>query len=257
MTKQGGDSMNIGNHIQQIIKKQKSSQKALAEYLNVPKATLSNWLRLEDRSIPSEYIISICKFLKVSPYYLLTGKETNYFSDRLSAEEQKILKYFRELSLEKQQQLISIIDDFLVTYEKQNSKTTITQVIKIRIPVAGFAAGTGISIPLEIDDKFSIQEFNCDNVSDLADCGIPINGVSMEPDFPDGSIVWVQRRQNIRNGDVVIVIINGEPLCKIFDDKVYYSINEKAGFLPIKPTEDDKVVIFGKVVGVYLENDEN
>lgn len=250
--------MNIGYNVQQIIKKQKLTQRDLAEHLGVPKTTLNNWLRLKDRSIPAEHIIPICEFLEVSPYYLLTGKEKCYPQELFPEEEQKILKYFRKLSLEKQKQLVEVIEEFIETYARQNqTQPTITQITRIRLPVAEFAAGAGISIPLEIDDKFSTQEFNYDDVSDLADCGVPINGVSMEPDYPNGSIVWVQRKQDVRNGDVVIVIINGEPLCKIFDNKIYYSINEKAGFPPKKPTDDDKVIIFGKVVGVYNENNRD
>lgn len=248
--------MDVGHHIKQILKREHRTQKALAKYLNIPEATLSNWLRIKDREVPAEHVISICEFLNVSPYYLLTGEEKNSSSEQLREEEQKILEYFKRLSQEKREQLIGVIEEFVETSMKPKSAPPIiTRITRIRLPIADFAAGAGVSVLFDYDDKFTSQEFDYGDVPVLADCGVPINGISMEPNYPNGCIVWVQRKkdEDIEDGDVVVVIINGEPLCKIYDNKVYYSINEKAGFPPIKPTETDNVTILGKVIGFYNE----
>ena len=62
--------MNIAENINVILKKQNLQQKELANYLGIAPSTLNGWLKL-GRSIPSEYLIRISEFLKVSTDYLL------------------------------------------------------------------------------------------------------------------------------------------------------------------------------------------
>lgn len=248
--KQSDAYSEIFNRLIELCERNNTSVTAIAKELTTSTSKLDTWKK---GNINTNIIPKLVLRLNTSLDYLFTGKEKILSSKQLSEDEQKILKYFKELSLEKQQQLIGIIEEFASACKRQNLKPIITKITRIKLPVADFAAGAGVSLPLEIDDKFTTQEFNYDDVPDSADCGVPINGISMEPDYPDGSIVWVQRRRDIRDGDVVIVIINGEPLCKIFENKIYYSINEEAGFPPRKPNKYDKVVILGKVVGVYNE----
>jgi phage repressor protein C with HTH and peptisase S24 domain len=51
-------------------------------------------------------------------------------------------------------------------------------------------------------------------VPDKTDFGIRIFGDSMEPDIKDGSIVWVEERIQIEDGQIGIFIVDGEALCK-------------------------------------------
>lgn len=62
--------MNIAENINIILKEQNLQQKELANYLGIAPSTLNGWLKL-GRSIPSEYLIRISEFLKVSTDYLL------------------------------------------------------------------------------------------------------------------------------------------------------------------------------------------
>lgn len=231
-------------------------QQDLTNYLGLKKSAYTSWKSGNSKSY-RKYLIEIAEFFNVSIDYLVNGEEEkNSSSEQLSEEEQKILEYFKKLSPEKREQLIGIIEEFAETSAKQKSAPpVITRIVRIRLPIADFAAGAGVSVLFDYDDKFTSQEFDYGDVPVLADCGVPINGISMEPNYPNGCIVWVQRKkdEDIEDGDVVVVIINGEPLCKIYDNKVYYSINEKAGFPPIKPTETDNVTILGKVIGFYNE----
>ena len=51
-----------------------TSQKALAQAVGVKEGTLSVWLK-DNKPFPSDYIVPICSYLKVSPTWLLTGVE--------------------------------------------------------------------------------------------------------------------------------------------------------------------------------------
>lgn len=236
--------MDIGHHIQQIIKEQKSSQKALAEYLGVPKATLSNWLRIEDRSVPADYIISICEFLKISPYYLLTGEEINSSSEQLSEDEQKILKYLKELPHDEQQQLIgmAMLLNEQVKYKNQEqtqpSDKPIRKITKRpRIEMTTIRnyihpVGAGVNTPPSKDDDYRNVKIPSDFVPHRANSLIRVSGDSMKPDFPDGCYIWVymgitgSQREDFY-GKPVIVNNNGELLLKIAGKDYLYSINEE------------------------------
>ena len=62
--------------------------------------------------------------------------------------------------------------------------------------------------------------------------GVRISGDSMEPEFHDGQIAWVLQQESVANGEIGIFLI---------------SLNEK--YAPIKVSENDRLDIFGKVLG--------
>lgn len=76
------------------------TQKGLASNIDVSSSTLNNWLKL-GRDIPSQYIIPICEFLKITPQYLLSGQDTEKkLVSGLTEDEQKILNYYAQLTEE-------------------------------------------------------------------------------------------------------------------------------------------------------------
>ena len=73
----------------------------------------------------------------------------------------------------------------------------------------------------------------------------------MEPEFHDGQIAWVLQQESVANGEIGIFALNGEAyIKKLKDDKdgiFLISLNEK--YAPIKVGENDRLDIFGKVLG--------
>ena len=120
------------------------------------------------------------------------------------------------------------------------------------IPISVVAAGAGISTKFTIDNSFEKKEFPSDVVPSNADCGIRINGDSMSPDYPDGCIVWVKQTTEVKYGDEVIVILNGSPYFKIYERDGLQSINPD--YPVIKIYDDDKISVFGKVIGACTDN---
>ena len=86
--------MNISQKVQDELKKHNLTQKKLSNHLSIATSTINNWIKL-NRSIPAEYIIPICEFLNITPYYLLTGKEKEEFEN---IPEQELLESYRKLS---------------------------------------------------------------------------------------------------------------------------------------------------------------
>jgi phage repressor protein C with HTH and peptisase S24 domain len=81
--------------------------------------------------------------------------------------------------------------------------------------------------------------------------GVRISGDSMEPEFHDGQIAWVLQQESVANGEIGIFSLNGEAyIKKLQNDKdgiFLISLNEK--YSPIPVGEDDRLDIFGKVLG--------
>ena len=62
----------------------------LCRYLGIGTSTMSTW-QTRNTDPPTKYIISICKFLDVSPHYLLTGSEYEATKTIISESNQKAL----------------------------------------------------------------------------------------------------------------------------------------------------------------------
>ena len=81
--------------------------------------------------------------------------------------------------------------------------------------------------------------------------GVRISGDSMEPEFHDGQIAWVLQQESVANGEIGIFALNGEAYIKKLqndtDGIFLISLNEK--YAPIKVSENDRLDIFGKVLG--------
>jgi SOS-response transcriptional repressor LexA len=77
----------------------------------------------------------------------------------------------------------------------------------------------------------------------------------MEPDYPDGSYVFVQRvnTDSLQYGDIVACMVSGVPYVKVYKKDGLHSINPAYGVIHI--SDDDNARIFGRVVGLVPEGD--
>lgn len=238
--------MSLIHSILNILNDKCIKQSELCAYLGINTSTMTNW-KNRNTDPPSKYIIPICEFLGVSPYYLLTGKENN---QSLPDDEQELLNYYKKLPERERQRLIGRAATLAEVYEEQIQRKKLIS-LTTNIKVYDIAAGADISTPFTDDDKYSIKEFPQTDVPSNTDCGIYINGDSMEPKYPNGCLVWVKETQEILFGDVIVAILNGAPFCKIYQEDGLHSFNEK--YKPIKVTEYDNFSVFGKVIGYYVE----
>lgn len=123
----------------------------------------------------------------------------------------------------------------------------------VRIPVLGrVAAGIPIEAIQDIDDWEEIPKKMAAGGTYYA---LRIHGRSMEPRMHEGDIVIVRQQEQVDNGEIAVVIVNGfEATCKkveFFDGGIrLVSLNEK--YAPMTFTFDEvnrlPVHIIGKVV---------
>mgnify|MGYP002900419875 FL=1 len=58
---------------------------------------MTNW-KNRNTDPPAKYIIPICEFLGISPYFLLTGKQEDLSIDNLSEDEKRLLNMYSQLT---------------------------------------------------------------------------------------------------------------------------------------------------------------
>ena len=109
------------------------------------------------------------------------------------------------------------------------------------------SAGTGEFLDADGYDTVEVGE----EVSPLADFGVRIAGDSMEPRFVHGQIVWVQRQETLRSGEIGIFNYNGAGYCKRLERTggrvELISLNN--AYAPIRVGAGDELRVLGKVVG--------
>ena len=88
-----------------------------------------------------------------------------------------------------------------------------------------------------------------------ADFVIPIKGDSMEPDYHDGDLVFIQTSVDLNNGVIGVFNYNGDAYIKqlVIDTEQSYlhSLNPAYKDMPITPETDFRII--GEVVDLYWE----
>lgn len=140
--------------------------------------------------------------------------------------------------------------------QKNEDKTKINEVSEKVVQLYGYdyydhaaSAGTGqylndvrverIELPVDVD----------------ADFVIPIKGDSMEPDYHDGDLVFIQTSVDLNDGVIGVFNYNGEAYIKqlVIDTEQAYlhSLNPDYKDMPITPETDFRII--GEVVDLYRE----
>lgn len=128
---------------------------------------------------------------------------------------------------------------------------------KVTIPILGrVAAGTPILATETSDDRVIVDRFFLGTHSAREVFGLIVRGDSMiEDGIYDGDYIFVRKQSTAENGEIVVVMIEGEATCKR-----YYMEGERIRLQPANETmapiyvhrsEFRSIDILGKVVGVY------
>lgn len=86
----------------------------------------------------------------------------------------------------------------------------------IEMPVSTLAVSAGVGEFLD-EGGFEMIRFPKSAVPSNADFGVRVNGDSMEPVYHDGQIVWIEKTDTLRPGEVGVFVCNGEGYLKVYD----------------------------------------
>lgn len=128
---------------------------------------------------------------------------------------------------------------------------------KVTIPILGrVAAGTPILATESSDDRVIVDRFFLGAHSAREVFGLIVRGDSMiEDGIYDGDYIFVRKQSTADNGEIVVVMIEGEATCKRYyleADRIRLQpANETMAPIYVHRSEFRSIDILGKVVGVY------
>ena len=236
----------IGQQIKLHRKRNGWSQVELAKILGVGKSTIANYEK-GYRSPRQNTIFQLADVFNISVDDLFpainaetpTTSPVQAIYDQLTPPRQaKALTYLEKQLLEQNEDKT-----------KKNEVSEVIQLYSYDYYDHAASAGTGqylndvrverIELPVDID----------------ADFVIPIKGDSMEPDYHDGDLVFIQTSVDLNDGVIGVFNYNGEAYIKqlVIDTEQSYlhSLNPDYKDMPITPETDFRII--GEVVDLYRE----
>ncbi len=245
--------MNIlGSSIKEVRKSKKLTQKKLAELTGFKQNTISNHEN-GNRQLDEKDIRIYAQALEVSPQYLFDlAKPSSIDTPPTTSQIQSI---YDQLEPNGQRKVITYAEK-LRDEQEERRKAKINEVSEKVVQLYGYdyydhatSAGTGqylndvrveqIELPIDVD----------------ADFVIPIKGDSMEPDYHDGDLVFIQTSVDLNDGVIGVFNYNGEAYIKqlVIDTEQAYlhSLNPAYKDMPITPETDFRII--GEVVDLYRE----
>ena len=236
----------IGQQIKLHRKRNGWSQVELAKILGVGKSTIANYEK-GYRSPRQNTIFQLADVFNVSvdDLFPAINAETPSTSP--------VQAIYDQLTPPRQAKALTYLEKQLLEQnEEETKKNEVSEVIQLYVYDYydhAASAGTGqylndvrveqIELPIDVD----------------ADFVIPIKGDSMEPDYHDGDLVFIQTSVDLNNGVIGVFNYNGEAYIKqlVIDKEQAYlhSLNPKYKDMPITPETDFRII--GEVVGRYKE----
>ena len=236
----------MADNIKRLLSAKGLNPRQLAIALDFKYTTVNDWVNA--KTYPRiDKIEMLANFFNVSKSDLVENKNEEI------ATTSPVQAIYDQLTPPRQAKALTYLEKQLL--EQNEEETKINEVSEV-IQLYSYnyydhpaSAGTGqylndvrveqIELPIDVD----------------ADFVIPIKGDSMEPDYHDGDLVFIQTSVDLNNGVIGVFNYNGEAYIKqlVIDTEQSYlhSLNPKYKDMPITPETDFRII--GEVVGRYKE----
>ena len=240
--------MSLGKRMQGCREALGLSQAALAKLLGVSQSTVGNYEA--DISFPKEEVLlRLFDCLETAPNTLFRDS-FRFGADVLTHGERQMLEQYRGLSPKGRETVRSVVSA-LCAYRDDLEAGKADREPRI-IPLYRSPAAAGYAAPVFGEDFDSISV--TDEVPQSAEYAVRIQGDSMAPHIPDGSVVYVNR-DPLGPGDVGIFCVDGDMFCKqYYKDPagvVYlFSLNRARADADVvlMPGSSRGLVCFGRVI---------
>ena len=222
--------MNIGERLAKIREDYGYTRKRLAEELNRPYRTITNYEN-GAREPGHDYIIKIARKFGVSTDYILGLSNTPDQQEKkspsdISEEAHKLARDYDGLDRHGQNVTRILITEEQKRMAEEKRRKEIREDNQRQtkvIPLYYTPAAAGMTSPAAGED-FDYIEVDSGTASWNADFAVKIDGDSMEPYIKDGSTVFVNR-EPLENGDVGIFYIDGDMICKQYYQDEYGNVH--------------------------------
>ena len=241
-----GNKQIMADNIKRLLSAKGLNPRQLAIALDFKYTTVNDWVNA--KTYPRiDKIEMLANFFNVSKSDLVENKTEEVPTTS------PVQAIYDQLTPPRQGKALAYLEKQLLEQnEEETKKNEVSEVIQLYVYDYydhAASAGTGqylndvrveqIELPIDVD----------------ADFVIPIKGDSMEPDYHDGDLVFIQTSVDLNNGVIGVFNYNGEAYIKqlVIDTEQSYlhSLNPKYKDMPITPETDFRII--GEVVGRYKE----
>lgn len=209
-------------------------------------------------SANADMFLALCKIYKCNN---IMGTFSDTVEDILfTNNEWNMVEKYRSLDPHGQSHVDTVLDWELerTTQAKESADTIahLQQQLAIRsIPPHFYAyygkiAAAGTSIEFS-DIAAGVRAYPENEINKGADYVIGVSGNSMEPEYSDGDIVYVQKTDHIETGDIGIFQKGNNIYIKKAGENGLISLNPN---YPPLTADDDRIMVLGKVLGKAEEN---
>ena len=109
-------------------------------------------------------------------------------------------------------------DDLVASGRYAPDRTSSAEIRYIEMPVCCLAASAGTGVFLD-DGNYEVISVPRASVPAGAVLGLRVSGDSMEPVYNDGQLVWIERSETLRPGEVGIFAYDGEGYIKVYGER--------------------------------------
>lgn len=238
----------IGTQIKTFRKSAGFTQDELAKRLNTTKQTISRYEK-GDRKANQDMLFELCDIFGVSIDDFFPSQNEALQSPTVSP----IQTIYDRLHQPRQEKVLTYAERQLKEQRNEepqpNEVSEVIQLYSYDYYDHPASAGTGqylndvrveqIELPVDVD----------------ADFVIPIKGGSMEPDYCDGDLVFIQTSVELNDGVIGVFNYNGDAYIKqlVIDKEQAYlhSLNPEYKDMPITPETNFRII--GEVMDLYRE----
>lgn len=229
---------NIGEVIAEHRKQMKMSQIDLAERLAkhgiaITNAGISAWEK-GNTTPGGEALLAVCEILHINDIYteFIGENPLDPFRDLNEEGKKKALEYIALLNASGE-------------YKKQTAEIIDIRPRLMKVALTRASAGTGNFLD---DENFDLMEITS-TVPKKADFGVYIDGDSMEPQFHNEELVWIEQTDVLESGDIGLFFLDGLTYIKkyIVNNLGTFLVSLNAKYKPIEVGEFSTFKIFGKL----------
>ena len=195
--------------------------------IGVGKSTVRKWENGMIENMGRDKIILLSRALNISPLDILemnTDDEKEDIKDiylRLNKDNQAIVYNFAKSKLDEQ----NTISDNVVPFPTALNLDAVV------------SAGTG-----EWQDGSLKEEVEYDGQIPPHDYVVRVNGESMQPLFEDNQILFIRKTHEVRDGQIIVCMLNNETYVKKIMGNRLVSLNKKYDDIQINEYDDFSVV---------------
>lgn len=214
--------------LKKIIEEKYQNVKAFSEKINIPYTTVRSILERGLLNAKVENVIRIADELNMrAEDMLLLSEKENLNKD--------LYFYFEKLTKDSKLKVINFAKSKL---DEQNTISDNVVPFPTTLNLdAVVSAGTG-----EWQDDNFKEEIEYDGTIPSHDYVVRVNGDSMQPLFEDNQILFVRKTSDVRDGQIIVCMLNNETYVKKIMGNRLVSLNKKYDDIQINEYDDFSVV---------------